>query len=324
MSTSKPRLGRGLSGLLSKPVEVAATVESTFIVETNKEAAAEPADRPGVLRSIAVDSVVPNRYQPRASMEEAGLKELSDSIRQSGVMQPIAVRRAADGSGNAEYEIVAGERRWRAARLAGLTHVPALVVALDDRGAAEWAIVENVQREDLNPIDRALAFERLIREFGATQAEVAGRVGLSRVAVSNTLRLLDLEPAIAEMVAAGELSGGHAKALLMAPPGEGRIAAARKAASAGWSVRALEQWAGDAARRVATATLKGEPAAVVGATQARAIHVAALEKQLGDHLGTRVRVKTSASGKKGRIVLDFYSLEHFEGLMARMGFHMES
>lgn len=269
---------------------------------------------------IPVHTVVPNRYQPRGEIGAESLQELADSIKRSGVMQPIAVRRGADGG----FELVAGERRWRAAKLAGLEHIPAVVVELDDRSAAEWAIVENVQREDLNPIDRALAFERLIAEFSATQAEIAERVGISRVAVANTLRLLDLEPAIASMVAAGELSGGHAKALLMAPAGEGRIAAAKKAADAGWSVRATEQWASDAAKRTANATLRGEPAAVLGVTKARAIHVAALEKQLSDHLGTKVRVKTSASGKKGRIVLEFYSLEHFEGLVSRMGFRMES
>lgn len=273
------------------------------------------------MRSIAVGAVMPNRYQPRGSIE--GLDELSGSIRRSGVMQPIAVRRADPGA-EAEYEIVAGERRWRAAMMAGLTHIPAIVVSLDDRGAAEWAIVENVQREDLNPIERAIAFERLIAEFGATQAEVAERVGISRVTVANTLRLLDLEPPIAAMVIAGELSAGHAKALLMAPMGDRRIEAAKKAAEAGWSVRALEQWASDEARRVSPVTLKGEPSAVLGATKARAIHVAALEKQLSDHLGTRVRVKSSADGKKGRMVIEFYSLEHFEGVIGKMGFRMES
>jgi ParB family chromosome partitioning protein len=218
----------------------------------------------------------------------------------------------------------AGERRWRAARLAGLTHIPAIIVDLDDQGSAEWALVENIQREDLNPIDRALAFKRLIEEFGATQAEVAARVGIDRTSVAGTLRLLDLEPEIRDMVVHGMLTMGHAKALLIAPPGTDRVEAAKKAASAGWTVRATEGWANDAARRRNPPVLRGEPAAIIGSTLARAAHVAALEKQLGDYLGTKVNIRTDSKGKKGRIAIEFYSLEHFEGLMQRMGFRMES
>lgn len=317
----KPRLGRGLSGLLAKSVEVS----STTIVDTINVESTEPWAGPGHAGPIPIDAVTPNRFQPRRNISDDSLRTLADSIRSSGVMQPIAVRRVhSSGGAAARYELVAGERRWRAARLAGISHIPAIIVELDDQGSAEWALVENIQREDLNPIDRALAFKRLIDDFGATQSEVAARVGIDRTSVAGTLRLLDLEPELRDMVIHGTLTMGHAKALLIAPPGPDRVEAGRKAASAGWSVRATEQWSNDAARRRNPPVLRGEPAAIVGSTLARAAHVSALEKQLGEYFGTKVGIKTDAKGRKGRIAIEFYSLEHFEGLMQRMGFRMES
>lgn len=319
----RPRLGRGLAGLLSKPVEVGRNqTEETYVVETTNIPAAERGGAAG-LRTVALGSISPGRFQPRSGMDEPALAALAESIRRAGVMQPVLVRKSG-GGGEVEWELIAGERRWRAARLAGLSEIPAIVVEISDQEAAEWALVENVQREDLNPIDRAAAYRRLIDEFGLTQADVADRVGLERSSVANALRLLELEPEILDLLASGALSTGHAKALLTAPAGPDRVAAAIRAASAGWSVRQAEQWGADMARRRATAVLRGEPAAVLGATRARAIHIEALEKQLGDHLGTRVTVKTDAKGKKGKIKIEFYSLEHFEGLMERMGFRMES
>lgn len=348
----RPRLGRGLSGLLERTVSI--TVSPSIVSTSNNlqhdAAANTPRDAEAAggdaadarahaletesgatapasagLQRIPVRSIVPNRYQPRAAIDPASIEPLANSIRTSGVMQPIAVRPLPSPTSTGErYELVAGERRWRAAALAGLAEIPALIAVIDDQSAAEWAIVENVQREDLNPIDRALAYKRLMTEFGATHAQIAERVGLDRTSIVNTMRVLDLEEEVRELVSRGVLTLGHAKALLSGPAGALRIDAARRAASDGWSVRATERWASDSAIKQAGAVLKGEPSAIAGSSAARSAHIAALEKQLSEHLGTRVRIRTIASGKKGRIMLEFYSVEHFEGLMQRMGFRMES
>lgn len=371
MSTKdRPRLGRGLAGLLSKPVEVAPPaaqprderpaqdgvdggqdkktsslsldVSTTNIAPAADEApsAGRPAGDGGDeaagprVRMVAAAEVVPNRFQPRRAMNEESLARLADSIRVSGVMQPILVRamKSAAGAGpggrGARWELVAGERRWRAAVKAGLTHLPAVVTELDDRQAAEWAVVENVQREDLNAIDRAAAIRRLIDEFALTAQEVGERLGLDRATVANTLRLLELEPEVQELVVKGELAMGHARALLAAPGGAARVEAARRAAVNAWSVRQMEVWAAEEKRKAAAKVLGvgGRGAREAGeAEQDESISPlrAELEKQLATHLGTRVRIR-QRGGQKGRIELEFYSLEHFEGLMDRMGFRMES
>jgi len=246
-------------------------------------------------------------------MDEASLSRLSDSIRRSGVLQPVLVRERPQGG----YELVAGERRWRAAKLAGLSRVPAIVRAWSDEQAAEHALVENVQREDLNPMDRAWALKHLGDRFGLSHAQLAERVGLERSSVANLVRLTELEPEIAGLIAQGLVSAGHGKALLAAPAGPGRVVLARRAAE-GMSVRALEDLI-----RTGVATAAGAPTAprpkADAKVEARLAVLADLQRQIGQQLGTKVNIVTDRRGKKGRITLEFYGLDHFDSLMTRLG-----
>ncbi len=228
-------------------------------------------------------------------------------------MQPIVVR--PDRVDPTRFEIVAGERRWRAAALAGLSAVPALVHDIDDEQSAEWALVENIQREDLNAIDRADALKNLCDRFGLSHAQIAEKVGLDRSTVANFIRLADLEPQIRELIAAGKLSAGHGRALLAMPSGMARVRLAAKAAEEQWNVRRLEQ----ATRPV---VIQGEPgvrspSAMINAEEAQRRD---LERQLGDYLGTKVELKASGPNGRGRLLVQFYGLEHFDGLLARIGF----
>jgi len=269
-------------------------------------APAAEADRsPGAsVVHLGVDEIIPNKYQPRVAVHPASLAELAASIRQTGVMQPVIVRQS-DGGG---YELVAGERRWRAAMEAGLGTIPAIVRELSDEQSAEWALIENVQREDLNPVERAHAFANLADRFGLTHAQIAERVGIDRTSVTNLLRILDLEPRVLDLVGDGRLSLGHAKALLAFPPGEGRVRVAQAAVRDAWSVRRVE-----AAARGATEGSGGD-------RPKRPANLVELERQLGEHMGTKVHIMADRKGEKGRLALEFYSLEHFDGLMAKMGF----
>ncbi len=257
-------------------------------------------------------------------MDESALKGLADSIRVSGVMQPVAVREAGSGL----YELVAGERRWRASKIAGLAAIPAVVVRLSDEESAAWGLVENMQREDLNPMERAEGLKRLSEEFGLSHGQVAERVGLERSTVANLVRLVELEEEIRDRVAGGALTAGHGKALLSVPSGKARKELAKRCESAGWSVRRLEA-------TIAAGAYEGSPGGVriddtgdLGELKVNTLSRAQaqardLEKRLGEHLGTRVRIRTDASGKRGRVMLEFYDLDHFEGLMEKMGFKGE-
>jgi len=310
-ATSKPkqrRLGRGLSSLLSSEAPV--RVEAPNKPEANQSVGHSPVgERPGgggglILADVA--RCAPNPHQPRTAFDEGSLAALAESIRARGVMQPVVVRPAGEPG---RYQIVAGERRWRAAQLAGVSAIPAIVRELSDQDTAEWAVIENIQREDLNPIERAHACRTLVNTFGLNQSAVADRLGIDRSSVSNLLRILELEPEILELIAAGSLGLGHAKALLAAPAGTPRIALATRAARDGASVRSLE--------RVA-APSRAQP----GATAPRDASIEDLERQLSEHLGTKVRVSTNKKGDKGRISVPFYSLEHFDDLMRTFGFRL--
>jgi ParB family chromosome partitioning protein len=260
------------------------------------------------VRHVRVDRIRPSPFQPRRSFDAAALATLADSIRRSGVMQPIVVRPTGSG-----FELIAGERRWRAAEAAGLETIPAAVRELGDEQAAEWALVENLQREDLNPIERGAAFRELADRFNLTQAEIGERVGLDRSSVANLMRLTELEEPIRRLVAAGALGLGHARALLRIPAGVVRTAIADRAAREGWTARRIEAAARDAVRAPAA------PQAPAG-DGSRARAVGDLEKQLGEHLGTKVRIQTDRSGKKGRLVIEFYDLDHFDSVTQRAGF----
>lgn len=326
-SDKKSRLGRGLSGMLAAPVAIQSPTQSSQNESSVTTTLSGPPKLLGLstdinkLRSVPLDAIVPNRFQPRRRVDGAHIETLAASIKSSGLIQPIAVRPLPGrAQGGPQWEIIAGERRWRAAALAGLETIPVIVTDLDDRGAAEWAIVENVQREDLNPIDRAWAFRGLMEHFGMSATEVGERVGMDRSTVTNFVRLTELEREIQSLLAEGKLTAGHGRALLSAPVGPQRIAAATLACQDGWSVRQTEAWCAEAA-----ASAVGEAHGSKQPTHAEvSAERAELERQLSEYLGTRVRVQTSAAGNKGRLVIEFYDLEHFDGVMQRIGFRLRS
>lgn len=288
---------------------------------------------------IAIEGIAPSRFQPRRKFEEAALAELAASIRAAGVVQPVLVRPAGVAnttSGNMHYELIAGERRWRAARLAGLSRVPAVIADLADEQAAEWALIENVQRADLGAMETAYAVRDLCERFKLTHAQAAEKLGLDRTSITNLVRLTDLEPEVREMLEQGTLTAGHGKVLLGMAPGVRRAALAKRAAGAGWSVRRLgsavslvmkgaaEGASGDDVLRAA-AQLGNNDMNKGGFARDSLAHAGMreLEKQLGDHLGTKVQIKVRGTGKRGSLKIDFYDLDHFDGLMAKMGFVMQ-
>jgi len=284
----RKRLGRGLAALLG-------------------DAAAESAEpdrgRAGV-RRLQIAFLTPNRYNPRRQFDERELEELAQSIRERGVLQPILVRPAG---GADRYEIVAGERRWRAARLAGLHEVPALVRDLDDRAALEVAIVENVQRSDLNALDEAMGYERLIAEFGYSQAELGQVIGKSRSHVANTLRLVKLPEEIKDHVAAGRLTAGHARALLTAADPSGL---ARRIVAEGLSVRDAERLAAEPV----TAAVKRVQSEASRATA----DIRAVERRVGDRLGLAAKLAHKPDGS-GELRLRYRTLDQLDALLAALG-----
>jgi ParB family chromosome partitioning protein len=276
-------LGRGLDALLSGTDEPAATE---------------------ALQTLAIDRLRPGKYQPRTRMDEASLDDLAQSIREHGIMQPVLVR-PIDGG---RFEIIAGERRWRAAQRAGLKDVPALVKAVPDQSALALALIENIQREDLNPLEQANGLARLIDEFGLTHDAVAKAVGRSRSAVTNLLRLRELAKPVQEYMIAGKLDMGHARALLGVAAGVQTAAAARVVAQ-GLSVR-------DTERLVHHLAHPGKPRARHGARAADP-DVARLTDELAETLGAKVTIETGRSGS-GRLVIGYSSLEQLDGILARV------
>jgi len=280
-------LGRGLGALI--PTGMGETVGSE-------------------LRELPVGQIRPNSYQPRAHFDEESLASLTASIAELGVLQPVLVRPLSDEG----YELIAGERRWRAAKRAGLQTVPALVREVTDTASLEQALVENLHREDLNPLEEAAAYQQLIEDFGLTHDELAARVGRSRAAVSNTLRLFQLPPSIQRLVAENRLSAGHARALLGTPDRAFQEALAKRVVAEGLSVRAVE----DAVRE--RNELGGGPAPAAGdaTKRLRPPGLLELEELLSNHLDTRVKVSMGA--KKGRVVVEFATLEDLERIYRTM------
>ena len=287
---TKRRLGgRGLDGLFGGP-------------ET-------PSKAPGPMLA-PIEEVFPNRRQPRTRFDDALLEELAASIREMGVLEPILVRRRSAGG----FEIIAGERRWRAAQKAGLREVPIHVRELTEQAAFEAALVENLQREDLNPVETARAFERLVREHGHTQDTIAKRVGKDRSTVSNALRLLKLPEAVLALVETGELSEGHGRALLGAGEVAGMLRIAKEAAAKGLSVRDVE-------RRARSIAAAARPASKSGAKTAgkpsSSANVRDLETRLSRRLGTRVAVADRKG--KGHLTIPFSSYDELDRLLALLG-----
>ena len=255
--------------------------------------------------TLPLAQIQPGLDQPRKRFDQDSLAELADSIREHGILQPLTVRRLSSGY----YQIIAGERRWRAAKEAGLTTVPALIIEADDRKVMELALIENLQREDLNPVEEALGYETLIREYGLTQDGVARRMGKSRPAVANALRLLTLPPKARALLEEGNLSAGHARAVLAAPAPV-QEALAEQIVREGLSVRQAEQLA---KKLAAKKSPKTRPAADPEA----ALYLRDAEKSLSGRLGRRVRILPGR--KKGRVELEYYNEEDLEALLALLG-----
>ncbi len=267
------------------------------------------------LQEILLAAVTPNPHQPRVHFDEESLAELTASIQQIGVLQPILVRPSESG-----FELIAGERRWRAAGRAGLATIPALVRDTDDLASVEQALIENLHRQDLTPLEEAAAYQQLIEDFELTHEQVADRVGKSRSAITNTLRLLGLPPAIQRLLADGQLSAGHARALLATPDRALQEALAYRAAEEGWTVRGVEEAVKNGGVAVAEPTVDEDipatpapghdGAGIAPTTRLRPPGLLELEELLADHLATRVSVQMGA--KRGRIAIDFADLEDLE------------
>lgn len=275
----KRGLGRGLEALLPGNEEVA-----------------------GEASQLPISAIRPNRYQPRRLMDEAKLTELTESIREHGVVQPILVRAVDDG-----YELVAGERRWRAAQLAGLAEIPAVVRDYDDAQSMEIALVENLQREDLNPLEEADAFRRLMDEFNLTQEAVAQKVGRSRPAVANALRLLTLPEAIRQDVSRGTISAGHARAILSLDRDDLRQRLAEAVKTRSLSVRQAEELARELPKQ-------RQPRAKAARAHSDPI-LSEVEENLRRAFGTQVRIKQSRGKDKGRIEVEYYTREDLERIL---------
>jgi ParB family chromosome partitioning protein len=264
-------------------------------------------DRTSALLDVPVAAIEPNQHQPRGSFDEDTLAALTASIREVGVLQPVLVRESAEG----RYELVAGERRWRAAKRAGLQVIPAIVRTVSDRARVEQALIENLHRQDLNPMEEAGAYQQLIEDFGLTHEQLSSRVGKSRAAITNTLRLFQLPPTVQKLVNEGQLSAGHARALLGTPDRAFQEALARRAVTEQLSVRAVE----DAVKE--RNSLGGSsPERTARQTKLRPPGILELEELLSSHLDTRVKVDLGS--KKGRVTIDFASLEDLERIYRAM------
>lgn len=279
----KPGLGKGLDILLSS-------------------SKAKIEDKDSTMRSLPVDKIQKGKYQPRQNMDPEALQQLTDSIKAQGLIQPVVVRSIANG----EYELIAGERRWRAAQIAGLHDIPSVIRKIPDQAAAAMSLIENIQREDLNPLEEALAMERLIEEFSLTHQQTAEAVGRSRSSVTNLLRLLILEEKTKEHLDSGGLEMGHARALL-ALDGAKQIEAAQKVVSKGMSVRDTERWVKKLNAIKDKSSAKPE----------KALEVTKLERDLGEKLGANIQINYNNKGK-GKITIEYNSLDELDGILGHI------
>jgi ParB family chromosome partitioning protein len=302
-SPKKPTLGRGLADLLGKPQPRPAAA-----VPESQALRSPPCEE---LASIALDRLQRGRYQPRTDMRQEALEELAISIRSQGVIQPIVVRPLEPTpAGQApRYEIIAGERRWRAAQIAGLASIPAVIRRVPDEAVIAMSLIENIQREDLNPLEEARALERLIAEFGVTHQQAADAVGRSRAAVSNLLRLLELAPEVAELVEKRQIEMGHARSLLALVNRRQQAEVGALVARNGLSVRETEALV----RKMLTPPAERASLAVPRIDA----NVSSLQNDLSDRLGAKVLIQQS-SGGKGKIVVSYNSLDELDGILAHI------
>lgn len=333
----RSRLGRGLSSLIqvslpepppaaadqpaaggpaphSAPAAAGHGSDAPVHAAHGEAAPPPPASVPtGQPLRIPIDHITPNPHQPRRTFDMAQLAELAQSIRVNGIIQPLVVKPLADAGGERRYELIAGERRWRAARMAGLSEVPAVLQEVDGWTQAQLALVENIQRSDLPVLERAAAYRTLLRELGLTQAELASRLGEDRSVIANHLRLLELPEGVQQLLAAGELSFGHAKLIAgVADPAE-QVRLARLVVSQGLSVRNLERVIQSASVTPPAGAADAGDKAKLG----REAHYARLEKTISAELGMRVQLR--ANKGKGKITIHFATLEQFDELMEKLG-----
>lgn len=290
----KKRLGRGLDALLSKPM----------VTVSRPETVSAPSD--DGLKNLPLEHLQRGQYQPRVNMRQDSLEELAASIKSQGIVQPIVARPIAKKDGIQRYEIIAGERRWRAAQMAGLAEIPAVIRDVPDEDAIAMALIENIQREDLNPLEESRALDRLIREFDLTHAEAAQAVGRSRASVSNLLRLQDLSDKVKPLLEDRKLDMGHARALLGIANATQQFDAARQVVKKGLSVRETEVLV----KRI----LEGGSATLLKKTPAQNADIRRLEIEISEKLGAKVSVDHTANGA-GKLVINYNSLDELDGIL---------
>jgi len=300
---NKPRLGRGLSSLISisdLPVEAEIPTKASPSPTPHSPTSTPP--HPASPTELLLSQIQPNPHQPRRSFDESSLADLAASIKSTGLIQPLLVRKVGQ-----QYQLIAGERRLRAAKLAGLTTIPALIRDIDTVTQAQMALIENIQREDLNPIDRAQGYRALIDQMGLTQAELAGRLGEDRSSIANFLRLLDLSESVKTMVRDGRLSVGHAKLIAGISDVLEQERLGNLVILQGLSVRNLERAIKEGPRPDTKKPLSGPTA-----------HLQDLEKNISRQLGLRVQLRAAAKKGKGRLIIHYASLDQFDELLTRL------
>ncbi len=299
MSKTQSRLGKGLSAIIAPRPEAASRRRDSIGLESSSSAGR-------VIREIDVEKISPNQNQPRTRFSRGELDELAESIKTNGVLQPILVRPAAHGS----FELIAGERRLRATRLAGLDRIPAIVRSMTDAASLEVALIENLQREDLGPLERATAYQQFIDSFNVSADQLARRLSLSRANVTNYLRLLKLSHEIREMIDAGELGMGHARAIVGINDPQRQLSLARKACRRNLSVRQVEQLASEAPEPTSD-----KPTEEIAAT----VHLNDLAQALTRAAGLKVTLHAGKRKNSGRVVLHYTSIEEFDQISSRLG-----
>ncbi|MCK4998205.1 MAG: ParB/RepB/Spo0J family partition protein [Anaerohalosphaera sp.] len=304
----RKHLGRGLNSLLGSISHSSKDVENDTTGTLPDKMSTNAFGSQYEVKDISVDKIKPNPYQPRTVWNDEELADLAESIKANGVIQPILVRKVG-----AHFEVIAGERRLRASKQADCANIPAIIRQANDEEMLELALVENIHRSDLNAIERALAYQQFIKTFSLTQARAAERLGESRSAVANYLRLLDLPKEVKQMLIDNLLSMGHARAILALPTDELRRKLANRAMAGRLSVREVE--------RLVHNHLEG-PADQKAPDRVKSPHISDLEKRLRDILGTKVQINTVKKGQKGKIVIDFYSLDEFDRLTDLLGMKM--
>lgn len=297
-------LGRGLQSLIS-PISNQ-TNETVSTVEEKAVNMPQEQESDTTLRMVQLEDISANPYQPRKDWNEQELADLVESVRANGIIQPIILRRMAEG-----YQLIAGERRWRAAKIAELENIPAVIREATEAEMLELALVENIHRSNLNPVERAIAYKEYVDEFKLTQSQAAQRLGESRSVIANFIRLLDLPQEIKDMLVNGDLSMGHARAILALPNDDLRRKLANRAMAGRLSVREVERLVKKALQ---SGTVDPKPK-----EQNKPPYISELERKLRDELNTKVQIKTQKNGKKGKIIIDFYSLDEFDRLSEIMG-----